>query len=202
MGSDNDAEIPVSRLLEDALSVDAPTVGDLVDRTSSGGFALVLLLLTMPMLIPTLPPGLPSAIGALLVSMGLQMVAGRQTPLLPPRVRRVAVPASARRLLAGRALVVLRRMEAFTRLRRPDTHGALARYAGGATVVAMGLVMVLPIPAMNTPPALAVLLVALGISGRDGRFLLYGITAGAFIVLGLVGAVGAMWWFGRGFFGA
>lgn len=201
MALDPDTAPPVSRLLEDALSGDAPTVGELVDRTSGGGFAVVLMLLTLPMLIPTLPPGLPAGIGVLLVLVGAQMVAGRETPLLPERVRRVAVPASARRLLCGRGLVVLRRLEALTRVRGPITHGLLARFAGGATVFAMGLVMVLPIPAMNTPPALAVLTLSLGIAGRDGRFLVIGIAAGLLIVLGLAGAVVAMWWFGRGFFG-
>jgi len=201
MDTDSATSEPVSRLLEDVLSVESPTVGELVDRTSAGGFAVVLMLLTLPMLIPTLPPGLPAGIGLLLVLVGAQMVAGRQTPLLPERVRRVTVPASARRLLAGRGLVVLRRLEALTRIRGPITHGLLARFAGGATVFAMGLVMVLPIPAMNTPPALAVLMVSLGIAGRDGRFLVYGITAGLVIVLGLIGVFGAMWWFGRGLFG-
>ena len=200
MDAPADPTKPVSLLLEEALAAEAPTVGELVDRTAEGGFAVVLALLTLPMLLP-LPPGLPAAIGIMLTLAGAQMAAGRRTPLLPERVRRIVVPQSARRVLAGRALVVLRRLESITRTRPPSTDGRMARIAGGSTVLAMGLVMALPIPFLNTPPAMAVLLVALGMSGRDGRFLVFGAMAGLLITTGLAAVLAAMWWWGKSWFG-
>jgi hypothetical protein len=200
MDAPADPTKPVSLLLEEALAAETPTVGELVDRTAEGGFAVVLALLTLPMLLP-LPPGLPAAIGIMLTLAGAQMAAGRRTPLLPERVRRIVVPQSARRVLAGRALVVLRRLESITRVRPPATDGPMARIAGGSTVLAMGLVMALPIPFLNTPPAMAVLLVALGLSGRDGRFLVFGAVAGLLIATGLAAVFAAMWWWGKSWFG-
>jgi len=201
MESESETAAPVSQLLEEALDGEVATVGDLVDRTAEGGFALLLLLLTLPMLVPALPPGAPAGIGVLLTLLGIQMLAGRKTPLLPERIRRIVLPSSAHRLLRARGLVVLRRLESMTRVRPPASRGRLAEGVAGSTVLTMGAVMVLPIPFMNLPPALAVMMVALGISGRDGRFLWIGVGAAATILLGLAGAVAGMVWWGQQWFG-
>jgi hypothetical protein len=58
--------------------------------------------------------------------------------------------------------------------------------AVGVMVFLMGLVLLSPLPGLNTLPAVSVMLIGIGLLNRDAVFVLAGLTVGLFS-LGLIG---------------
>lgn len=191
--------LPPSDRVDRVLAAERTTLGALLDSVDESGFALACLLFAVPMAIPVLPPGGPTAIGVVLAALGAQLLAGHARPTLPGFLRRVALPATLRNVLRSRGVVWLRRIESKMRPRPPRVDTRFALRMAGLAICLSGVVMALPIPGMNTPPAVAVAMVALGMAGGDGRLWMSGILLAFAIVAGLVllaisvGTVGATW---------
>ncbi len=181
-------EPPLSRILEEALSQpeELVTVGRLAERMEERGFGLLLILLALVTMIPVLPPGASGVVGLLYVVGALQMLAGRRQPWLPRPVSRYRLSDRTVTELRRRGVPVLQRVERFSRPRwTPLTDEALLR-ATSLVVLAMGVVLFLPLPFLNTLPGLSMLAIGVGLMNRDGVFLLVG-TGLAATVLALVG---------------
>ncbi len=183
-------ERPLSELLED-LFADADggrtvTVREIAERVQERGFGLLLVLLALPTLIPVLPPGTSGVVGALYVLLAVQMLAGQERPWLPRRLLAYRLPPRTAEGLRTRGVQILRRMERFSRPRwTPLGDVALLRVCA-LFVLAMGVVLFLPLPFLNTLPGLAMLAMGVGLVNRDGILLLVGMGIALF-VLSLVG---------------
>jgi hypothetical protein len=186
-GRDED-ERPVSQIVETLLTVDGDlpiSVGEIVDRLGERAFGLVLILLAIPTLIPSLPLA-SGPIGILFMIGGAQMLAGRRRLWLPSRVREYRVSRRVLDALRLRGVATLRRMERFSRPRHtPFSDVALLRMMAIPTL-AMGFILWLPLPLMNTLPGVAMMVIAVGILNEDGVFLLAGCVLAA-AVLAIVG---------------
>ncbi len=181
-------ELPLSRILDEALSQpEGPiTVGRLVERMEERGFGLILILLALVTMIPILPPGTSGIVGLLYVAGALQMAVGRRRPWLPRRVMEFQLSDHTVAGLRARGVALLQRVERFSRPRwTPLGDEALLR-AASVVVLAMGVVLFLPLPFLNTLPGLSMLAIGVGLMNRDGVFLLVG-TGLAGLVLALVG---------------
>jgi hypothetical protein len=183
-------ERPLSALVEELLATegDRPvTVGEIAERIHERGFGLLLILLALPTLIPVLPPGTSGVVGALYGLLAIQMVIGRRRPWLPRRVLAYRLPPRTVEALRARGISILRRMERLSRPRwTPLGDAALLRLCA-VFVLAMGGVLFLPLPFLNTLPGLAMLALGVGLLNRDGILLLFGIGL-SLLVLSLVGA--------------
>jgi hypothetical protein len=162
-------------------------VGEVVDRLGAAGLGLMLLALALPGLLPS--PGLPVGLvfGVAVAVIGAQVMGGATRLALPAWLRRRMVGT---RLVAGiaeRGVPWLRRAE---RLLRPGRFGVLAgpraHVALAVPILALGLVLALPIPFANMPPALALIAFALGLLERDGLAILIGIVIGVLSVVWVV----------------
>lgn len=182
-----------SRLLEAVLAEESVTVGDIVDRGAESGFGLVLVLVALPTLIPVMPPGVATALGLLMALLGAQMLVGMTHPYLPRAVRNRPVTGKVRAALRHGGVVWMRRIEARTRTRAPRTNHPLVERTVAVLVILIGVVLFLPVPFMNTLPAVSVLVMGVGLLGRDGIVVLAGaVLAAVLVVLSagiLVGAV-------------
>ncbi|MCS6950830.1 MAG: exopolysaccharide biosynthesis protein [bacterium] len=189
-------EQPVSQLLYSALSCEGDgtlTVGDLLQRMEERGFGLVLMLLSIVALIPVLPPGASGVVGMLCILGSLQMAWGRLTPWLPRRMRAYVLSERSVTILRTRGVRLLRGIEKLSRPRlAPFSDVVLLRLAS-VLVFLMGVVMFLPLPFMNSLPALSVMATAFGLLNRDGVFLTIGAIIAA-VVLSLVGASAKTIW--------
>lgn len=183
-------ERPLSSLVEDLLTTEGDqsvTVGEIAERIDERGFGLLLILLALPTLVPVLPPGTSGVVGALYGLLAIQMVVGHRRPWLPCRVRAYRLPPRAVEVLRVRGIGILRRMERLSRPRwTPLGDAALLRLCA-IFVLAMGAVLFLPLPFLNTLPGLAMLAMGAGLLNRDGILLLFGIGLSV-LVLTLVGA--------------
>ncbi|MDZ7591562.1 MAG: exopolysaccharide biosynthesis protein [Rubrivivax sp.] len=147
----------------------------------------LLLLLAMPCLLPV--PGVGTVLGLGIAALAFAMWRGHGAPCLPQRVAKLELPGHwAQRVLVGLATAyALAGRHAKARLSRfagPDGAPATA-----AAVGLMAIIVVMPIPFGNLLPALALVLIGLGLVFRDGVAVVLGhITSG----LALLATAGLM----------
>jgi hypothetical protein len=187
MGSRPGDVAPLSAILLDELTEDETvTLGELRDRLARRGFGLLMIVLALPTLLPVLPPGSAAAIGLLYILLSLQMLFGRNEPWLPNRLSRYRLSARAIATLRNRGVPFLRRIERFSRPRLLPVDDRIASRGVAVVVLLLGIVLVPPFPFLNTLPALAVLIMGVGLLNRDGLFIATGglLTAAVIVVAG------------------
>jgi hypothetical protein len=166
------------------------SIGDLLAALGDQGFGLLVLALALPNAVPgPLIPGLslPFAFG--IAALGLQLAGGLHQPKLPQALKRLSMEHRRFRRIVDRAEPLLLRLERWLRP-RPSlfTDGPGERLVGLA-LVALSVVLALPIPFGNTPVALSMIVIALGLLEGDGVALLAGVGAGLAAAVWNVGLV-------------
>jgi hypothetical protein len=124
-------------------------------------------------------PGISLFAGMIMLVPALQMACGFRAPALPRFLGRRVVSVDGLRAVVGRLLPWLERLERHVQPRWPLlTQPPLANLAG-LMIAGLGVAMLLPLPLSNLPPAVAILLLALGLLERDGIVMLVGLVFGA-----------------------
>ncbi|UPT61070.1 MAG: exopolysaccharide biosynthesis protein [Hyphomonadaceae bacterium JAD_PAG50586_4] len=176
--------ISVLQAIDAGAGEDGVKVSGIVDRLDERAFGLLILLLTIPCLVPGLPGAQIIAIGIFLLA--LQVVVGRREPWLPGWFMRAQVKKSWISSIAGFADKRLRWTEQLARPRlRFLTTGLGERIA--ALIMALAAITVM-LPITNTIPSVALTLLSLGLIQRDGLFTL----AGAAVALGWITLLSAL----------
>jgi hypothetical protein len=169
--SDNTRRIKTSDLLAETLqSLEGShvAVGDLMmqfQRRSYGGVLLILALLAMV-------PGISVFAGVAMIVPAFQLFIGLPAPVFPNfiQTRQVGV-----RGLQKWGMTIshwVKHLETLVVPRWPSLTNDLARKIIGFVVLMLGLVVAIPFPFSNFPPALATLCFALGLLERDGLMIL------------------------------
>ena len=135
--------------------------------------ATLLLLLAIPCLLPV--PGVGTVLGVGMAALAVAMWRGHCAPCLPQRVAELELPRRwAQRVLVGLASAyALAGRYARTRL----SHVAFAgrRSVTALAVGLMAAIVVMPIPFGNLLPAVALVLMGLGLVFRDGLAVILGL---------------------------
>lgn len=160
-------------------AIDGETVSlrELLDRMGEHGLLMVCAVLCLPFLLPVSVPGLSTVFGAAIVLMGVAVTLNR-LPWLPRRVldRRIASDKLRPALERGASLAA--RLDGYVRPRLSGlVAGAAMARLNGLAIVAGGVLLLWPlglVPFSNTLPGVAVLLVALGMTQKDGAMVLAG----------------------------
>jgi hypothetical protein len=193
--ADGNLEEPLSAVIEAVLR-EAETrsvrLGDLLERTAERGYGLLFLVLGLPMLIPVLPPGSSTLVGPIYAAFALQMLSGATHPWVPRRLRERMLHQGVVGAMRRRGLPLIRKVERLSRPRGLWVSDRVMLRVVGIMVLLMGLILVSPLPFLNTLPALSVMLIGMGLLNRDVVFVLAGMAVGV-SALGLVGlSVGAI----------
>ena len=149
------------------------TLDALLGSLGAGAWGLCFLLLGSAGFVPGVAP----VFGVALVTAAICLVVGLKQPWVPRRIGLVQV--DRQRLLDGLQKIQpkLEWVERWMRPRRIAVPEAvLLRLAGVATLV-NGVLVVLPIPFGNTAPAIATVIVALGLVIGDGLAVVAGLVA-------------------------
>ncbi|MEP6886143.1 MAG: exopolysaccharide biosynthesis protein [Gammaproteobacteria bacterium] len=153
------------------------SVGDLALALQDRAIGALIFVFAFPNVIP-LPPGASSVLGAPLLFLTAQLALGLR-PWLPKLVADRSMDRAHFAVIVRRIAPWLARAE---RLLRPRLE-ALARppfeHLIGAICLLLSVVLFLPIPMGNMPPAIAICLFALAILERDGIWVLAGLGATA-----------------------
>lgn len=186
---EGEREVPLSVVIEaflDEAGTRPIRLGDLVDRTADRGFGVLLLVLGLPMLIPILPPGASTIVGPIYSVFAIQMLSGSTRPWIPRRLRDRVLEQGTVKALRERGVPVIRRAERFSRPRGIWLSEKVVLRLVGIVVFLMGLVLLSPLPFLNTLPAISVMLIGMGMLNRDAVFMGAGVVV-AGISLGLIG---------------
>jgi hypothetical protein len=160
-------------------------VGAALDAAADRGFGLLLFVVAFPAIVPLLPPGASMVVGILAILVAVQMLFGRSTPWMPARLRRFTFSAAASESLRRHGVRWAKRIEGASRPRWPALTGRIALVPVALLVIANGVVLFLPLPFLNTAPALAIMVIGLGLFNRDGVFVLGGM-AGCLVIAAIV----------------
>jgi len=163
------------------------TLGDMLDQVEiKDGPGPVLLVLTLPVMLP-LPPGFSMVLALPLLLVAPQIVVGRQKVWLPKFLSRRTIKRPALIKVIRRVLPLLKRVEKVVRPRLGFLTRGLGASMVGAACTLIALVLVLPIPFANLVPSLAMGAFSIGLTRKDGLFVLggYGLIALAALVVDL-----------------
>ena len=174
---------------------DGLTLREIRDHLDERAFGLMILILSVPCLVPALY-GVPQIVGVPILLLAGQLLLGRDEPWLPDAVLNRRIPRAWLERMGGFAD---RRMRWFERLSRPRwralASGPGERFAAGFMILATATIV---LPMVNTVPSIALALLAVGLIQRDGLFVAGGAlvaaawaAALASVAVGL--ALGAGW---------
>ena len=156
------------------------TVGEMLEICGPQGHGFLAILLVLPFLQPVPLPGISSAIGLVLATIGV-FVALRRPPWLPRRLSEVVVqPETVYRLCAN----VEKLLGAIEHVVKPRAQWLFShrwfRLTNGAVWIVHAIVfsLPLPIPLSNAFPAAVILLMALGILEEDLAVIVVAYVAG------------------------
>ena len=141
-------------------------------RRSFGGILIMLAALG-------LLPGISFFAGLAMIVPGLQLLAGFRAPLLPRFVRQRQIDVNHLRAMGEKAAQLIERIERFVKPRWVILTFPPVPPLIGILVTGLALVVMLPLPFSNLPPAVALLCLSLGLLERDGLMILIGIVAAA-----------------------
>ena len=153
------------------------TLRQLLELVGEHGLLFLCALLTIPFLIPVSIPGVSTVFGAaiILIAIGITM---NRLPWLPSRIMDKELDAKRLTGILRRGIAIVARIEAYIRPRMEGlTEGAVMGRVNGLALIFGGVLLMAPlglIPFSNTLPAFGILLLAVGMSQRDGLVVLAG----------------------------
>ena len=175
-----DTDRKTSELLEDILhSIKGEyiTLRDLLSMMGESGLLLLCAFLSLPFLFPVSIPGVSTVFGAGIVLISAAITLNR-LPWLPEKVADRRLESGKLRPVLQRGVTFLRKIDRFFKPRMTGlTSGAVMNRVNGLVLMGAGLLLMAPlglIPFSNTLPGIAILLLAAGISQRDGLVVLAG----------------------------
>ncbi len=186
----------VSERIAKELSKEGLTLGELIDELHKKGHMFLCLVFAAPFLLPIPLPGLSTVFGAVILLAGIQVMLGFD-PWLPKKWRHHAVPATVAEKTFGALASLLRRVEFVfkPRLQLLAVHKTALRW-NGFVLALLAALLALPMPpGFNMPPALAIIVLSMGVLEEDGVAVLFSwflsliniALFGAFFVLGYEG---------------
>ena len=191
--TDGDAEPRqrFSEVLNNLASRTSPaiSIGDVLNAFGDRAFGALMLLFAAPNMLP-LPPGMSAVLGAPLLFITAQLMLGRSTLWMPRFICERSISRDFFALLTAKLSPILHRAERFLRPRLSLLlHPVPERIVGGACLL-LAVILLLPIPFGNIPPAFALVAFSLGILERDGVATIIGwfATLGSVLILAAISA--------------
>ncbi len=168
-------ENTLSRNLEDIIKNNDKgdiTVTKITEQVKEKGFGLFLVILSLPSALPIPAPGYSTPFGIILMTIGIQMALGRETPWLPVWAGKVTLKQKFAKKIAKAGCTFFGKIEYLIKPRFSVLTNKGSRSLLGMLVALMAVLMIFPIPLTNTAPAMVIFLIGIGLSEDDGLFIL------------------------------
>jgi hypothetical protein len=189
--------IPVSELILSAARswpAERIGVGELIAAFGPRGHGLLIVVCALPNLLPFYLPGLSTLAGVPMLILCAQLACGLPTPRLPGFITRRTIARRHLILVTERAMPALRRVERLVRARSSFLTTPGGERLVGAFGVWLSAVVILPTPFTNGPPALACLVMAMGVLEEDSLTILAGAALGVLATIFAVSVLGSLGW--------
>ncbi len=177
------------------------TFGEAIDSLDEAAYALIAVIIVLPFLQPVPLGPLTVAGGLAFATMGWQLLKGHETPVLPQKLRNIAMSEKTWRILVNVCLKVLGFCRKFTRPRMAELiSGRKGQKIGGMILFTAGALMAIPfgiLPLNNILPGLAVLFYCIAELEGDGLMVLIALFWLVVTVLYFAAFFLALWFFGN-----
>lgn len=160
---------------------DGLSLGDFVDALGERAFGVVLFAMALPISIPFLY-GVPQIMAVPMMVLCGQMAMGRPEPWLPAKFKSGMISKANLDRMATGGRKWFGWLEALARPRLTWLSGPTAERIVGAIFMVFCTSILVPLPATNTTPGIALAIAALGLLTRDGLLVLGGLLLGLFWV--------------------
>ncbi|MFC3693541.1 exopolysaccharide biosynthesis protein [Chenggangzhangella methanolivorans] len=181
-----------SAVLADLAAGDSPrvSVGQILHAFGDRAFGALLLVFALPNALP-MPPGTSAILGSPLLFIAFQLMIGRPVLWLPKLITERSLKREDFRTLAAKIDPWVKKCERLLKPRVPLLTTPFADRLTGAACFILSIILTLPIPLGNMPPAVAITAFALGMIESDGAAIGVGwaATIGSFVILGLFAGV-------------
>lgn len=151
-------------------------LGDLLECFDRRSFSSTFLLLALLCLLP----GISVLAGFAMIFPAVQMALGFNTLTFPRFVREYKISVPSLKKLSARALPMLIKMESFVKPRYVFLSQMMMQRILGGLIIVLALIVAIPFPLSNYPPAIAVMFLSLGLLANDGLVILLGIVCSIF----------------------
>ena len=143
------------------------------------GFGILLMFFALPMSIP-IPyiPGMTTFFALPLLFLSAQMIVGTEFPWLPKWLSSRSIKRSTLALIITKSSPPLKRVERLLKPRLLTMSSHRGAQIIGLFTIIFATSIALPLPFTNFIPALAIVIMALGLLSRDGIIILLGIAIG------------------------
>ncbi len=165
---------PISRIVAEVAAAfpgERVTLGEMAEAFGDRAFGILSLLL----LLPGLLPGMASVFGTPLLILGVQMGLGLRVPKLPGILKRQSIKRSDLLRLASASSKGLKRIEKFVKPRPGFFTGPLGERIIGWLTAYVAIMLILPGPGTNGPPAFGNIVMALGLIEHDSKVAGWGV---------------------------
>jgi hypothetical protein len=171
----------ISAILKElARSDENATVGDVMRKGGSRGHGLGLLLFALPETIPIPVPSISTFLAIPLILISGHLILFGEGKGIPKKISERSIPASVIKKLETYVAPIFRTVERVSHPRL-EVLAERERLLGVACLV-LSIILLLPIPFGNLPPALCLAAIAFGMIQRDGIIVALGLL-GAFACL-------------------
>ncbi|MCA3339019.1 MAG: exopolysaccharide biosynthesis protein [Roseomonas sp.] len=191
----NHQNAPISRLIAEVVERcpgERITLGEMAEAFGDRAFGLLILMLCLPGLLP----GMASIFGTPMLILGVQMGLGFRQPKLPGFIARQSLKRTDVMRLSSGSSKMLARVERYVRPRPgPFTNNTADKVVGWLTAYA-ALMLILPGPGTNGPPAFGTIIMSLGVVENDSKVVGIGILATILANIFATAVLVAIVWFG------
>lgn len=191
----NHQNAPISRLIAEVVERcpgERITLGEMAEAFGDRAFGLLILLLCLPGLLP----GMASIFGTPMLILGVQMGLGFRQPKLPGFIARQSLKRSDVMRLSSGSSKLLARVERYVRPRPgPFTNNTADKVVGWLTAYA-AVMLILPGPGTNGPPAFGTIIMSLGVVENDSKVVGIGIIVTILANIFATAVLLALVWFG------
>lgn len=163
------------------------SVNQICDALGNRSFGAFLLVFCLPNLVP-LPPGSSAILGIPLIIIAFQILAGHSKVWLPKRLANYSLASASFKGMIAKINPHLRRGERMIKPRFWPLSQIFGDRLFGIFALVLAIVVTIPIPLGNWPPAFALAFLAAAYIKKDGVFLAVGAMLG-FASLFLAGTV-------------
>jgi len=159
---------PISRIVRqvaERVPGERLALGDIAEALGDRAFGILILLLCLPALLP----GLAAVFSLPMMLLGVQMGLGFRQPRFPGFIARQSIRREDLLRMADASSTWLARVERFVKPRPGFFTGPVGDRMVGWLTVYSGLMILLPGPMTNAPPAFGIIVMALGVVESDNR---------------------------------
>jgi hypothetical protein len=146
--------------------------------------AFLLALLTLPISLPFTPPGLNTPFGVVCIILSINLIFNKKDLILPAWIENQKIPFKPDGRFFNSMTKMLEKIELIIKPRLISlTESKYAQPLFGLGALCSSIVMLLPLPIINSVSSLIVLLISVGIITKDGFIALVSAFAGIILML-------------------